>query len=113
MVVRAVRRFTAGKVVGWIVMVLAVAAAADLGITAIAVFVVTVAPAAQLVGDVGTVLAYFTFYPSVLVAALTLLVGALMAWRAPDVRRLARAIVATGILSAVFVALALIPQALR
>lgn len=113
MAARGVRRFTAGTVIGWIVLVVAIAAAADLGFIALSVLVVAIAPSAQLIGDAGTVLTYFTFYPSILVAALTLLIGALLVWRAPDARRLGRAVVRTGIVSAVFVALALIPQALH
>ena len=41
----------------------------------------TLDPQIGLIGDAGAVLSYFTFYPSVLVAALTLLAGALIAWR--------------------------------
>jgi hypothetical protein len=95
------------------VLALAVLAAADLGFTALAVILATVNPEIGLIGDAGAVLSYFTFYPAVLVAALTLLAGAVIAWRDPRLIRLGIAVVVTGILSAAFVVIALLPQALR
>ena len=94
-------------------LVLAILAAADLGFTALAVILSTVNPRIGLIGDAGAVLSYFTFYPSILVAALTLLVGGLIVWRNPRLARLAFAVVITGIFSAAFVAVALLPHALR
>ena len=94
-------------------LVLAILAAADLGFTALAVILSTVNPRIGLIGDAGAVLSYFTFYPSILVAAVTLLVGGLIVWRNPRLARLAFAVVITGIFSAAFVALALLPHALR
>ena len=95
------------------VLGLAVLAAGDLGFTALAVILATVNPQIGLIGDAGAVLSYFTFYPAVLVAALTLLAGAVIAWRDPRLIRLGIAVVVTGILSAAFVVIALLPQALR
>ena len=94
-------------------LVLAILAAADLGFTALAVILSTVNPRIGLIGDAGAVLSYFTFYPSILVAAVTLLVGGLIVWRNPRLARLAFAVVITGIFSAAFVAVALLPHALR
>ena len=96
-----------------VVLVLAILAAADLGFTALAVILSTVNPRIGLIGDAGAVLSYFTFYPSILVAAVTLLVGGLIVWRNPRLARLAFAVVITGIFSAAFVAVALLPHALR
>lgn len=101
------------KIATGVVLGLAVLAAADLGFTALAVLLSTVNPRIGLIGDAGAVLSYFTFYPSVLVAALTLLAGALIAWRNPRLTRLGIAVVITGIFSAAFVALALLPHVLR
>ena len=94
-------------------LVLAILAAADLGFTALAVILSTVNPRIGLIGDAGAVLSYFTFYPSILVAAVTLLVGGLIVWRNPRLARLAFAVMITGIFSAAFVAVALLPHALR
>ena len=107
------RRFSIAEIATGIVLGLAVLAAADLGFTALAAILFTVNPQIGLIGDAGAVLSYFTFYPSVLVAALTLVAGALIAWRNPRLTRLGIAVVITGILSAAFVAVALLPHALR
>lgn len=107
------RRIPIAKIATAVLLVLAVLAAADLGFTALAVILSTVNPRIGLIGDAGAVLSYFTFYPSVLVAALTLIAGALIAWRNPSLTKLAVAVVITGILSAAFVAVALLPHALR
>jgi hypothetical protein len=111
--IHARRRFPIAGVATGIILALAVLAAADLGFIALAVILFTVNPQIGLIGDAGAVLSYFTFYPSVLVAALTLLAGALIAWRNPRLTRLGVAVVMTGILSAAFVAVALLPHALR
>jgi len=110
------RRFSIATIATGLVLVLAILAAGDLGFTALAVVLSTVNPRIGMIGDAGAVLSYFTFYPSVLLAALTLLAGALIAWRNPHnprLTRLALAAVVTGILSAAFVAVSLLPQALR
>jgi len=107
------RRFSIAEIATGIVLGLAVLAAADLGFTALAAILFTVNPQIGLIGDAGAVPSYFTFYPSVLVAALTLVAGALIAWRNPRLTRLGIAVVITGILSAAFVAVALLPHALR
>ncbi|MFM9919089.1 hypothetical protein [Lacisediminihabitans sp. H27-G8] len=106
------RRIPIAKIATGLVLALAILAAADLGFTALAVVLSTVDPKIGLIGDAGALLSYFTFYPSVLIAALTLLAGALIAWRNPDLTRLGIAVVITGILSAAFVAVALLPHAL-
>jgi hypothetical protein len=107
------RRIPIAKIATAILLGLAVLAAADLGFTALAVVLSTLNPRIGLIGDAGAVLSYFTFYPSVLVAALTLVAGALIAWRNPSLTKLGIAVVITGILSAAFVAVALLPHALR
>jgi len=107
------RRIPIAKIATGVLLGLAVLAALDLGFTALAVVLSTLNPRIGLIGDAGAVLSYFTFYPSVLVAALTLLAGALIAWRNPSLTRLGIAVVITGILSAAFVAVALLPHALR
>ncbi|MEC5169172.1 hypothetical protein [Glaciihabitans sp. GrIS 2.15] len=107
------RRIPIAKIATAVLLGLALLAAADLGFTALAVILSTVNPQIGLIGDAGAVLSYFTFYPSVLVAALTLIAGALIAWRNPSLTKLGIAVVITGILSAAFVAVALLPHALR
>ena len=107
------RRIPIAKIATTVLLGLAVLAAADLGFTAFAVILSTVNPRIGLIGDAGAVLSYFTFYPSVLVGAVTLLVGGLIAWRNPRLARLGFAVVITGIFSAAFVAVALLPHALR
>lgn len=107
------RRFTIESVATSIVLGLAVLAAADLGFTALAVILSTVNPRIGLIGDLGAVLSYLTFYPSMFVAAVTLAIGALVAWRNPRLTRLGIAVVIAGILSAAFVAVALLPHTLR
>ena len=107
------RRIPIAKIATTVLLGLAVLAAADLGFTALAVILSTVNPRIGLIGDAGAVLSYFTFYPSILVGAVTLLVGGLIAWRNPRLARLGFAVVITGIFSAAFVAVALLPHALR
>ena len=106
------RRLPIAKIATGVLLGLAVLAAVDLGFTALAVILTTLNPQIGLIGDAGAVLSYFTFYPSVLVAALTLLADAIIAWRNPSLTRLAIAVMITGILSAAFVAVTLLPHAL-
>ena len=107
------RRIPIAKIATAVLLGFAVLAAADLGFTALAVILSTVNPRIGLIGDAGAVLSYFTFYPSILVGAVTLLVGGLIVWRNPRLARLGFAVVITGIFSAAFVAVALLPHALR
>jgi hypothetical protein len=106
------RRLPIMKIATVLLLALAVIAAADLGFTALAVILSTINPQIGLIGDAGVVLSYFTFYPCVLVAALTLLAGAAAAWRNPSLTRLGIAVVVMGILSAAFVAVVLLPHML-
>jgi hypothetical protein len=111
--VAGVGRFSALVIATTVVLVLAALSAADLGFIALAATVADIHPSIGVFGDFGAVLSYFTFYPSVFVAAITLVVGALVNWRAPQLHRRGVAIVVCGILSAAFVALALLPHAPR
>ena len=95
------------------VLVFAVAAAADLGFIALAVILSIVNPHIGFIGDAGSVLSYFTFYPSVWVAATTLTLGALAVWRSEVHVKLALINVGLGVLSAAFVVTALLPHFLR
>lgn len=112
-VIAAQPRITVAGVAAVFVLGLGLAAAADLGFTALAVLLSVVNPRIGLIGDAGVVLSYFTFYPCVLVAAITMVIGALFARRVPRAKRIGRATVAAGVLSASFVLIALLPQALR
>jgi hypothetical protein len=96
-----------------VLLVLGVLAAADLGFIALSALIYAVDPGVGLIGDFGAVLSYFTFYPSVTVAAITMVVGAVVVWREPRLNRLGVIIVLSGILSAAFVALILLPHALK
>jgi hypothetical protein len=93
-----------------IALLFAVVATLDLGIIMAAALAAPLNGSSGLLVDLGAVLVYFTFYPAVFAAALTLLLGMLVVWRRPDARELGRALVAAGVLSAIFVALALVPR---
>ena len=112
-VIPAHRRFTIAGAATAVVLGLALIAATDLGFTALAVVLSTINPRIGLIADAGAVLSYFTFYPSVLIAAVTLAAGAFIAWRIPRVKRVGLAAVTSGVLSATFVVVALLPHVLR
>ncbi|MCU1585258.1 MAG: hypothetical protein JWM49_1814 [Microbacteriaceae bacterium] len=109
------RRLTPFRVACGMALLVAVLATLDLGIIAfgaVAAAASSVNDPTSLLVDLGAVLVYFTFYPAVFVAALTLMLGILVVWRRPDARQLGVALMAAGVLSAIFVVMILAPRLL-
>lgn len=103
------RRFTFARVFGTIVLLVALGAAGDLLIIMVGALVATV-NSESIVVSLATILAYFSFYPMIGVAAVCLAIGAIMIWRNRDGRRIGVALLVTGIASAAFVGLSFLPH---
>lgn len=99
------------RILGAIVLAAALGAALDLGIIACGAFGVMFIPDSLLV-DLATVLAYFTYLPSITTAALTLLIGAFIVLGHRPARRFGKLLVIVGIVSAVFTGLIYVPAPL-
>lgn len=106
-------RFLAAAIAIRILLVLGVLAAGDLGYTALAAVISAAGPGIGLIGGLDTMLRHLSFYVSVTLAAVTMVVGAVVVWREPRLNRPGVIIVVSGILSAASVALILLIHVLR